>query len=853
MKTIPRHLVLPAVVAIATATGLHAQTFQTGIVPQDIVVTDFDRDGWNDFAIAHAFDDTVAIVRGDGGGGWLPPESHELGIVPAHPFNFPRAVDTADYNHDGYPDITVLCSGNFLFGAPPSLQTLLNRADGTFVPLPPDPLQPSVATDLFPVHFAFGEFTGDCHADIAVAQSRDFSVRIMEGDGTGRFSSGALVPMPVDSAGPSDLLILDIDFDGLDDLVAVSEDSLDLSFQSPSGTFSAGTSVALPVAGTVLRSVIATDFDGDGLRDLAIADAAGRVLLLSAFDATGGWASHTVLADASLAEPSDIATVYWDGDLKPDLAVTDFQTSMVTVFTRAGGIETASACPAARRVAAADANGDGVQDLFVLCQGDQSDSANPDAAILANPNVPVTSGTSTLVHSDTIGDNAGVRIAGAQMLSASNATFLWTALPSRKGIQEFNPAPNLNASPASRIRRQQTWPFSAGGIVFTGVNAYWVLERDAATVHHYNVNSGLQESVALATTPDTYGFTGLALDADTGDFYVSAALTGSILRFAADGTLLESTTVSPPAWDLGWDDDRSRLAAVNPARNDVRFFDASLQPDSGPGFDLSAEPHLYACQGITGIAKSANLDDFHLLLGNGLLLRREMATGDIPDVVAVAPVTEIAGMAIDSSGGLLTIGKDGFLLATDAGDPTDSYFVSLHAILATHPDFRFGGVAWDAAASELLVAHESKPQFARFLADGTFLGLVTPAALSSAGSFTGRIATEEPTGRVFLTTDFAAYSSADAFRIPVPHGTRAIAAGSGYLAGEGPAAGFVSLRTSDGSGEALAVYTGEPSARAIGFDAEGRLIVLHGDAQIAWGEFDIEVPTNTGLGDWRSY
>ncbi|HEY5648738.1 MAG TPA: FG-GAP-like repeat-containing protein, partial [Nitrospiria bacterium] len=70
-----------------------------------IVADDFNRDGNLDLAMTLQFDDRVAILLGDGTGGFSEPGGYQL-----PPQSLPRGLAAGDFNKDGIPDLAVVAS-----------------------------------------------------------------------------------------------------------------------------------------------------------------------------------------------------------------------------------------------------------------------------------------------------------------------------------------------------------------------------------------------------------------------------------------------------------------------------------------------------------------------------------------------------------------------------------------------------------------------------------------------------------------------------------------------------------------------------------------------------------------------
>jgi len=77
--------------------------FLTGNLPRDVSVVDLNRDGALDLAVTHQWSENVAVLEGDGRGGFT-----QLRAAPINGADeTPRAAATADFDGDGFPELAV--------------------------------------------------------------------------------------------------------------------------------------------------------------------------------------------------------------------------------------------------------------------------------------------------------------------------------------------------------------------------------------------------------------------------------------------------------------------------------------------------------------------------------------------------------------------------------------------------------------------------------------------------------------------------------------------------------------------------------------------------------------------------
>ncbi|MBX3727750.1 MAG: VCBS repeat-containing protein [Candidatus Sumerlaeia bacterium] len=750
--------------ALTPATGLRAAVdLFAGAVPQGLAIADFDRDGRPDIAVANAFDDTVTIHRQSAPGVFTLAQTIPVGMNPASPSNFPRALVVADIDHDGAPDLIVLCSGNFLFGQPPSVQTLLNRGDGLFVVLPAGPVAPVVPQDLFPVHFAVGHFSNSPLPGLAVAQLRDQSIRLMPGNGAGAFAPGPVIALP---ARPQFLLVEDIDGDGLDDLFVAAEASLLLVRQTAPGTFAAPVALPLPVGDALLTGLAAGDFDGDGRLDLVAADANNRVLVLSDLDSAGQPASSFVLTDPSLDEPSAVAFVSWDGDARDDLLVANRLGATVTVFLSAGGTQVLSVGARPRRVALADLDANGRLDLVTANEGDVDNAANPDVSIRFNADSPDHVAVVESTDADLVAGTLGPRLLRPRAVAHSLASRVWVLDNARRSIQELNPSPTVNANPSARFGARIDFTDEVAGMVFTNALNGFALGRYSGVLSTLNANTGaVTPSATVAESPGQLGFGGLAYNAATGTFFASDPSGARILRFNASGAVLGSFAVDPPVHDLAWSASNARLFGVSPGSTSVRAWQADGTPDASRTFDMAASAAIFRRGGLAGITAVPNNAQLRVLASDGLLALVN-TSGTLAEICSVAPASGGAALTFDAANNELhLLGAELHVGRLKLPDLTEGALLSLWPALQADPTFVPVGIAWDPVAGNLLVSGAGTTTLARFRRNGQFVGFENSAPPANTRGLTGGIAFADD-GALYWRARFAA--RAGAVEIPLP-------------------------------------------------------------------------------------
>src|SRR4029450_10860284 len=119
-----------------TCTEAVVSPFTVGANPSAVVITDFDGDGFKDFAVANQGDNTISVFKGDGQGGFTE--------FPNAPFALPTtekgpiAMTTGVFDSSGKPEIAVLAAATQNIGI--FQASFDNTFNGTFTEISGSPI-----------------------------------------------------------------------------------------------------------------------------------------------------------------------------------------------------------------------------------------------------------------------------------------------------------------------------------------------------------------------------------------------------------------------------------------------------------------------------------------------------------------------------------------------------------------------------------------------------------------------------------------------------------------------------------------------------------------------------------------
>jgi hypothetical protein len=276
--------------------------------PQDLLVSDFNKDGFADLAILGASE--LEVLLGNGDGTFGAPVIYSLTGGPTH-------VVASDFNHDGIVDLAV--NGD-------NVTVFLGTGTGTFGP-------PIESTGILAGNMAAGDFDEDGLSDLAFTLSTTLS--IAHSDGLGHFTVTKTYPLDGDA---TEVAVGDFNNDGHLDLAAgsiniVPNNNVRIFLGRGNGDFNPGDRVP----SFSPHGIVTADFNGDGNIDLAAANFTSLSLVTFAIgDGTGHFSSlFTITVPGSQPYPINLASADFNGDGRADLVTANNINGSATVFASA--------------------------------------------------------------------------------------------------------------------------------------------------------------------------------------------------------------------------------------------------------------------------------------------------------------------------------------------------------------------------------------------------------------------------------------------------------------------------------------------------------------------------------------
>lgn len=220
-----------------------------------VAAGDFDEDGATDLVTESVDTDSVAVLFGDGRGGFEPARHFSTGRRPYF------RLGAGDLDGDGRPEVVAPNSGDS------TLTVLTADGRGGLVPASGS----AIPVGRGPHSVAIGDVNGDGRADLAVLHFEDNRVSVFLGQGGWAFRPALGSPFPA-GRDPNNLALGDIDGDGVLDVAASNYSSDDVTLLLSDRQARPGAVVRRLGVGRRPLGLVLGDLDGDGRADLVVAD-----------------------------------------------------------------------------------------------------------------------------------------------------------------------------------------------------------------------------------------------------------------------------------------------------------------------------------------------------------------------------------------------------------------------------------------------------------------------------------------------------------------------------------------------------------------------------------------------------
>jgi hypothetical protein len=296
----------------------------------------------------------------------------------------PTSVTVADVNHDGLPDLIVANEFDN------TVSVLINTtAPGAATPS--FVVQQTFAVGAGPVSVTTADITGDGKLDLIVANGGDNTVSVLLNTTAASATTPSFATQQTFATGTSPrwVTVADVNHDGMPDLIVANSGdntvSVLLNTTAPGATTASFATQQTFAVGNFPQSVTAADLNGDGLLDLIVANSVDNTVSVLINGTSPGEAFATFATQQTFAtgnDPVSVTAADVNGDGLPDLIVSNEGDNTVSVLLNTQAVGTLTASFATQQtfaaghgpisVRAADVNGDGRPDLIVSNEGDNT-------------------------------------------------------------------------------------------------------------------------------------------------------------------------------------------------------------------------------------------------------------------------------------------------------------------------------------------------------------------------------------------------------------------------------------------------------------------------------------------------
>ncbi len=293
--------------------GFGSPTILNGeVAPQASAVGDFNGDGMLDLAVANYPSENVSIFAGDGNGGFSAATNFNAGVNGV-------SLAAGDFDRDGKLDLAVAINNK--------IAILRNTFNGTPGSIPSFSAPAHFALGVTPTSVTVGDVNLDGRADLVTANGHINKISVLLGDGVGGFGGASSFDT---GSSPHSVAIGDLNNDFKPDLAVAVENANTISILLGDGTGNFGLPTDYAV-GSKPRSIVAADFNHDFKLDLAVANRYSGTVSVLFNTSVGTPAISTFSASSQFAvgvnaafNLSSMVAADFDRDGKTDIAATRF-------------------------------------------------------------------------------------------------------------------------------------------------------------------------------------------------------------------------------------------------------------------------------------------------------------------------------------------------------------------------------------------------------------------------------------------------------------------------------------------------------------------------------------------------
>jgi hypothetical protein len=299
--------------------------YVAGDAPRLFAAGDFNNDGEVDYVLPNSTVNfsVVSVILGNHDGSFQAPLFFDSGAIGT------SAATVADFNEDGKQDVavTTLSGVSLLLG---------DGAGNLGTPR-------TFIVGNTPEALVSGDFNGDSHADLAVANFVSNSVSILLGNGHGNFQAGPTLTV---GRGPLGIVVGDFNQDRNQDLAVANSNqgggnpgpngnTVAILLGTGNGNFAPATFI--PVAKGPIGMTLA-DLNGDTQQDVVVTNSVTNQVSVLLGLGNGGFQAPTAFSVASGGQPSQgffpsfVALADFNGDGKLDLSVANRNTSTIALL-----------------------------------------------------------------------------------------------------------------------------------------------------------------------------------------------------------------------------------------------------------------------------------------------------------------------------------------------------------------------------------------------------------------------------------------------------------------------------------------------------------------------------------------